>query len=164
MCLPVAYYFSKTLIPCLLLLEIQRKAGSFCKWSLQALHHHLFVTRPLSPFAPSSLTPGDFAIFSSFAITALTITPVVQFQDPRPPAQFSNLTTEEIQHAMLQDLHSFITTIINFSISSVIVPTEFKKARVTPILKKRCLVPAAHSKETYSWVTGIGLTPLPPKN
>ncbi|KAK3571347.1 hypothetical protein QTP86_008272 [Hemibagrus guttatus] len=53
---------------------------------------------------------------------------------------------DPIPSAMLQtispDLLSFITTVINGSLTSGHVPTVFKKARVIPILKKPTLDPA----------------------
>lgn len=89
-------------------------------------------------------------------------TPTLYLQDSPSLSlvHFSHLATKEILQVIMscnpttypldpitmlqivsQDLVLFITTIVHGSITSAHVPTAFKRARVTPILKKPTLDP-----------------------
>ncbi|KAK3561324.1 hypothetical protein QTP86_030626 [Hemibagrus guttatus] len=130
------------------------------------------LLNPPAPPSPSSLTAKDFATFYTEKIekicqtfTSLPTSPTSHSQHSATPSltQLSTVASEEvlqitrscnpttcpldpIPSAMLQtispDLLPFIITVINGYLTSGHVPTVFKKARVTPILKKPALDPS----------------------
>ncbi|XP_076858335.1 uncharacterized protein LOC143512193 isoform X2 [Brachyhypopomus gauderio] len=122
------------------------------------------LLKPSPPPTPTSLTADDFVTFFEEKVNTIrstfSLVPVPTVSPPTPPfslTSFSPLSAEmvlqlltssspttcpldPIPSTLLQtishELLPFISTIINNSLSSGIVPSSFKAARVVPILKK----------------------------
>ncbi|XP_076848845.1 uncharacterized protein LOC143496560 [Brachyhypopomus gauderio] len=122
------------------------------------------LLKPSPPPTPTSLTADDFVTFFEEKVNTIrstfSLVPVPTVSPPTPPfslTSFSPLSAETvlqlltssspttcpldpIPSTLLQtishELLPFISTIINNSLSSGIVPSSFKAARVVPILKK----------------------------
>uniref|UniRef100_A0AAR2KZX5 Reverse transcriptase domain-containing protein n=1 Tax=Pygocentrus nattereri TaxID=42514 RepID=A0AAR2KZX5_PYGNA len=125
------------------------------------------LLNPPPPPSPISLTANDFASFfkekvnkicDSFSLTPTTV--CHHSLSPKTLTCFSSLSNEEVHKLLIScnpttcpldpipstllrsishELLPFISSIINSSLSSGMVPSSFKAARVVPILKKPSL-------------------------
>ncbi|KAG5857228.1 hypothetical protein ANANG_G00017120, partial [Anguilla anguilla] len=101
---------------------------------------------PPTPSAPSAPSVPSAPCFSTFSL--LTDSEVSQLLlSHRPTTCALDPIPSSLLQAITPDILPFVTSLVNSSLSSGCFPSSFKRAHITPLLKKPTLDPSVIQKD-----------------